>query len=260
MKLAFSTLGCPEWTLEQAIDKAVEYGFHGIEIRGIRNELNAEKIEELNAANRESTLLNAKNNGIEFCCLGASASFHEKEKQQVNMQEALATVRQASACKIPYIRIFGNSLTQEDINAQMKDIASRIRILCQEAQMQQVTVLLEVHGDFNTSERILRTADFVACDNFGIIWDIKHSREDPHLFWKHTKHLIRHIHLKDSINDDLCNFGEGTIGVENIVRMTANDGYEGFYSLEWEKRWHPQLRDASEEFPHFVHIMNNILC
>ena len=34
--------------------------------------------------------------------------------------------------------------------------------------------------------------------------------------------------------------------------LLEKDGYSGYISLEWEKTWHPELRDAREELPHFV--------
>ena len=135
----------------------------------------------------------------------------------------------------------------------------QIRLLCEEARQFHVTVLLEVHGDFNTGDRIIKTADLVRCGNFGVIWDIQHSREDPARFWERTKHLIRHVHIKDSTQTKLCPVGEGDRPVAEIVRMLERDGYDGYYSLEWEKRWHPELRDAAEEFPSYVSFMKNIL-
>jgi len=35
MRLAFSTLSCPAWTLEQIVRAAVDYGYTGVELRGI---------------------------------------------------------------------------------------------------------------------------------------------------------------------------------------------------------------------------------
>lgn len=39
MRLSFSTFACPTWTWEQIIDVAANAGYHGIEIRGIEDEL-----------------------------------------------------------------------------------------------------------------------------------------------------------------------------------------------------------------------------
>ena len=259
MKLAFSTLGCPEWTLKHAIDQAEAMGFSAIEIRGIGDRLRADTIRELLPENREETLRYARERGIAFCCLDASASFHEPEKRAGNLEEALSTVRLASVCGIPCVRVFGNDLAPEDEDAQIRGIAGQIGILCKEADPLNVDVLLEVHGDFNTSRRILKTAECVNSGRFGIIWDILHSREDPARFWEQTKDLIRHVHIKDSVNGRLCNTGEGTLGVADVVNMLESGGYRGYYSLEWEKRWHPELRAAEEEFPSYAAFMRNAL-
>lgn len=259
MKLAFSTLGCPDWSLRYSVEQAKKYGFQAVEIRGIKDCLRADTIKELLPENREESLKYAKENGIAFCCLGASASFHETDKRSENFEEAMATVKLASGCNIPYVRIFGNNLVTDNEEAEITDIAVWVRKLCNEACGFDVTILLEVHGDFNTSDRILKLADAVNCSNFGIVWDIQHSREDYVNFWNRTKHLVRHVHIKDSIQGVLCNTGEGSLPVAQIVRMLKKDSYDGFLSLEWEKRWHPEIRDAEEEFPSFINVMNKFL-
>ncbi|CAN0595181.1 unnamed protein product, partial [Laminaria digitata] len=33
MKIAFSTLACPDWTLQQAADQAAEMGYLGVDMR-----------------------------------------------------------------------------------------------------------------------------------------------------------------------------------------------------------------------------------
>ena len=259
MKLAFSTLGCPTWSLHYAVEQAQKLGYRAIEIRGVKDRLRSDTIEELLPENRAETLAFAKEHDVSFCCLGASASFHEKEKREENLEEALGAVKLARACGIPCVRVFGNNLITDDEDAEIADIAGQIRILCDEARGYHVEILLEVHGDFNTGERIMKTAGGVDRDNFGIIWDIQHSREDPLRFWEKTKHLVRHVHIKDSVDGKLCNTGEGNLSVAEIVRMLENDGYKGYYSLEWEKRWHPELRAPEEEFPSYVSFMNRLV-
>ena len=41
MKLAFSTLGCPEWTWTEIYPMAYDLGYSGIEIRGLGEEITA---------------------------------------------------------------------------------------------------------------------------------------------------------------------------------------------------------------------------
>ncbi|MCR5782487.1 MAG: sugar phosphate isomerase/epimerase [Clostridia bacterium] len=259
MKLAFSTLGCPDWSLRYAVDQAKKLGFQAIEIRGIRDRLRTDEIEELLPENRSASLQYAKENGITFCSLDTSACFHEPAKRRENRAEAFYAINLAWACGIPYVRVFGNSLLSDDEDREIAEIAAQLNILCADAQPFGVDILLEVHGDINTSDRILKIADLTRSERFGIIWDIQHSREDPVRFWERTKHLVRHVHIKDSMGAALCPTGEGELPIAQIVRMLENDGYDGYYSLEWEKRWHPELRDAEEEFPSYVKFMNAIL-
>lgn len=37
----------------------------------------------------------------------------------------------------------------------------------------------------------------------------------------------------------LCLIGEGVIPIKEIVKTLESDGYSGYMSLEWEKKWHP---------------------
>lgn len=259
MKLAFSTLGCPDWSLQYAIEQAQALGFDAIEIRGVKDRLRSDTIEELMPANRAETLRYARECGVAFCCLGASAAFHDPAKREENTEEAMAAVKLAAACGIPYVRVFGNDLITDDEDKEIVEISGAIRALCETTRPYGVEILLEVHGDFNTGERILKTADGVNCENFGIIWDIAHSREDPMRFWEQTKHLVRHVHIKDRTPAGLCPVGEGVLPVADIVRMLETGGYAGYYSLEWEKRWHPELRDAAAQFPAYAGFMRRIM-
>ena len=185
--------------------------------------------------------------------------------ERADVQEAQLRVAQGFDQRVDLSgRVVRHRLGRKRRGVQREDgeiagIAGQLHILCEKARPLGVDILLEVHGDINTSDRILKVADLTDSDNFGIIWDIQHSREDPVRFWNRTKRLVRHLHIKDSICSSLCPTGEGELPIAQIVRMLENDGYNGYYSLEWEKRWHPELRDAAEEFPLYVKLMKELV-
>ena len=54
MKLSFSTLGCPRWTLKEIVATAKDLGFGGVEIRGIGDKINALEIPEFSDAERKN--------------------------------------------------------------------------------------------------------------------------------------------------------------------------------------------------------------
>jgi hypothetical protein len=37
-----------------------------------------------------------------------------------------------------------------------------------------------------------------------------------------------------------------------------NDGYQGYYSFEWEKLWHPELEEPEVALPAYVSAMRYI--
>jgi len=79
MRICFSTLACPTWTLHQVIEIAVSSGYQGIELRFLEGEdslwkLNAFQGSALSAAKR--SLLD---NGIAISCVGTSCRFHSPD-------------------------------------------------------------------------------------------------------------------------------------------------------------------------------------
>ena len=43
--------------------------------------------------------------------------------------------------------------------------------------------------------------------------------------------------------------GTGTVPVREIVKVLAGAGYKGYYSFEWEKKWHPEIEDPEIAIP-----------
>ena len=41
MKLAFSTIGCPNWSYDEVVSTASDLGYDGFEVRGIGGEIYA---------------------------------------------------------------------------------------------------------------------------------------------------------------------------------------------------------------------------
>ena len=262
MKLAFSTLGCPDWTFDEVLDRAQAMGYQAIELRGVNGKMKAEEMEVFFEENRAATMEKVRAHGLEICSFGSSASFHDEENRAEKMADGKSAVDLCAAIGVKYVRVFGNKVDPADApGGEAAKVAAGVRELCDYAKDKGVTILLEVHGDFNTAERILRVTELVNRENFGILWDVEHSDEadagDFLSFYLPVKHLIHHVHIKDHIRlgdgkFQLCPTGEGDIPLKEMMLQMISDGYEGYFSLEWEKKWHPELRDAEEEFPAYV--------
>ena len=242
MKLAFSTLGCPDWTFDEVLDRAAALGFQAIELRGVNGKMRADEMDVFFPENRAETMKKAAAHGLVIRSFGTSASFHDEASREAHLIDGRAAIDLCAEIGVPYVRVFGNLVDKaDDTEGEVRRAAEGIRILCDYAAGKPVTILLEVHGDFNTAERILKTAELVNRENFSILWDVEHSDEadrgDFMSFWEPVKHLIRHVHIKDHkrLEDGtfrLCETGAGDIPLREMVLQMEKDGYAGYYSLE----------------------------
>lgn len=262
MKLCFSTLGCVENSLQQIIELAVSYGMDGVEFRGVGGQMDNTKIEAFSPQLADSTRAALGASGIRSVVLGTSCAFHNEKKRASAAKEGRQCIDIAQRMGIPYIRVFGNNI-EGDREECIPSVAMGIGDLCAYGAERGVGVLLEVHGDFNTAESlepIIRANSQYS--GFGLIWDIAHSHRACgkrwQSFYEAVRPYVRHMHVKDVRDADgkLVLPGDGDIPITDIVGCVVADGYDGYFSLEWEKKWHPELADLSVALERFVEIMN----
>jgi sugar phosphate isomerase/epimerase len=77
---AFSTLGCPNWSLEQALARGEEYGYMAIELRLVDGKMIEDSMPAAERA-RVSSLLNASR--LELVAVDSSISLSEDEPRGV---------------------------------------------------------------------------------------------------------------------------------------------------------------------------------
>ena len=87
-----------------------------------------------------------------------------------------------------------------------------------------------------------------------MIWDIVNmwvvTKEPPAVVYPKLRPYIRHVHLKDIVYEGdkfrYVLFGKGQAPVKDAMALLNKGKYNGYYSFEWEKRWHPEI-EAPEE-------------
>jgi sugar phosphate isomerase/epimerase len=271
MKLSFTTLGCPDWSFSKILDEAQSMGYSGIEIRGLEGQMQAEEIARFFPENREATLAALRARGLELVGFGSSVRFDGAADFESMAAEGKRAIDVCQSMGIPALRIFGNQILPGESEAAIIDrVARGAAILAEYGEGRGVMVLLETHGDFNTLERIGGVFEKVRSGNFRLLWDVAHTDftyGDNFLeFYRPLRDLIVHTHFKDHIRGSagdegtyrLCRVGEGEIPIEAIVRQLLANGYDGYFSFEWEKKWHPELPDPEIAFPDFIRLMNDI--
>ena len=250
--LSYSTLGCPDWSLQQVVDFAVQHGYTGIELRGLKREMDLTKCNEF-TTNREATLKLMKDKGLRFINLGSSSTLHfaEGEERQKNLADGKAFIDLAQQLNCPYMRVFPNKLPKETKEATIALIAKGLKELGDHAKGKNVKVLMETHGDLVHSEDIEKVMQSAAHPNVGLVWDITNmwtiTKESPADMYKRLKKYIHHTHIKDAKLVDgkvqYTRMGQGEVPIFEAIDILSKDGYKGYYSFEWEKLWHPELEE-----------------
>jgi sugar phosphate isomerase/epimerase len=270
MKLSFTTLGCPEWSFAKILDEADNMGYSGIEIRGLEDKMLAEEIVQFFPENKEATLAALKAHGLKMVGFGSSVRFDPVDKFDSMLAEGKRAIEVCQFMGIPAVRIFGNNIPQGESEADViARVAKGAGALAEYGESKGVMVLLETHGDFNTVARVKGVFDLAKSKNLRLLWDVAHTdftyADNFMEFYKAMKEYIVHTHFKDHIRGkpgdektyQLCRIGEGQIPIKAIVKQLLADGYTGYFSLEWEKKWHPELPGAEIAYPDFVRVMNS---
>ena len=268
-RLAFSTLGCPNWSFAEIINNAKVMGFSAVEMRGVQNHLEIKEILAFHDSHKKKTEKLLEENNIYLCGMNLSSYFHDPEQWEKAVLEIKEAIDFCGERKIPFVRVFGNEIPQDESRENVtKRVVSGLLEVCRYAKEKgNVRVLLEVHGDFHscgTLGPVLLGMKNVPA--FGLIWDIEHSYRamgnDWMDFYQMIQPFLYHVHIKDcTYREDIrtvCLPGQGDIDIEGIVHTLEKNGYRGLYSFEWEKRWIPELSEPEEAFPFFVEYMRAI--
>lgn len=266
-RLMFSTLGCPDWTLEQAADAAVAHGYGGLEIRL----LDAEIIPaDLSAEQRRRVRNVMRQRDLRLIGIGASTRFTSSDAAtRKNMESELrAYLDLAVELDCPFVRTFGGDI---DPGSSMQDgidrLAECLNSLSPAAENSGVTILLETHDAFCKGRDVAAALRQVPSSHVKAVWDTHHPwrmGESVQETWNQIGDRVAHVHLKDARHAEdgsfeLALMGEGQVPNREIVELLESKGYAGCYSAEWEKKWHPHIEEPEIALPQHARVIREWL-
>jgi len=271
MKLSFSTLGCPEWTMDEVCEKGTLYGYQGVEIRGIHGELNLTRCPALGPDRRKDTLALCTAAGLQIAALGTSVKLclPDQGDRESNWADGRRAIDLAAALGTDKIRVFGGQIPEGVAFADAEGwVVQGLKRLGDYAAPRRVFVLLETHDSFIRTDVVRGVMEKVGSEWVRVLWDVHHpfrmGGESIRESWENIGRYVAHTHFKDSRATDgeghqLTLMGEGDVPVREALAVLKAGGYHGYLSLEWEKRWHPELPDATVAFPQYVEKMREYL-
>jgi len=125
MKSSFSTLACPDWSLQEVLAVAANYGYDGVELRVVSRELDLWKLSEFKSSSLATTRATIEDRGLKVAAMGSSGCFHSADIQERerNFDSALRMAEIAAGLGAPAIRVFGDRIQP---GSDRKQTAGRI--------------------------------------------------------------------------------------------------------------------------------------
>jgi sugar phosphate isomerase/epimerase len=254
-RLAFSTLACPAWRLERAVQAALDCGYAGIELRLLDGEI------------IEPTLSRGERGRVRALTAGAGLPIVAVDTSirlaGADPERAAADVRAfldlAAGWESPLIRVFGGEPPAGHDREQVAEgMARLLASVARDAERAGVGIAVETHDALSSAEAVAALLARVASPAVGALWDILHTfrvGETPQRAAEVLDGRLLHVHVKDGRRRDgetawdLVLLGDGEVPTGRCLRALRDRGYEGWLSVEWEKRWHPEIADPEVALP-----------
>ncbi len=249
----FSSLGCPDATLDTALRIAADHGLGGVELRALEGVVDLPAVFARRygtpaalaaAVSAQPMRIVALDTSLKLC--GSDDAAWAGLEAFLPWAEALGGVR---------LRVFDGGTSGEA--AELEAMAERVAWWrrWREGRAWVSDLMIETHDSLFSAEKILGLATRVPAPP--ILWDSHHTwkrgGEDPVATWREIRPLVVHIHVKDSISVPSARHpfsyvfpGKGEFPMGPLRAALAADHYAHPLSLEWERLWHPTLPPLEE--------------
>ena len=266
MKLAFSTLACPAWDFEEIFSTAVDFGFDGIEIRGISTELYAPRIKAFLDENIDKTLSILSKRNMAISCLTSSACLADKGKIDSAIKEVKEYIDLAEKLRCRYVRVMSTGVPHRD-EGDIELCKTQYEEVCRYGEQRGVTPIMETNAMFVDTKLLRDFMQSIGSENKGVLWDVNHpyrfNGESAHETVENIGEFIKYVHIKDSIEKDgetvYKLLGYGDVPVKEAVKALRKRDFDGFMSLEWVKRWNKSLEEPYIVIPNYAGYMKALI-
>lgn len=269
MKTSYTTLACPGWTIDRIVDAAVDNKYDAIDFRGYLDAVEVIDSPHFRGESLHGIATRVRDAGLEVSCLSSgatmSAATEADRAEQLDKIRRYADLCHAFGCR--QIRIFGGPT--KDIADPVANAAETLAAASAIARDAGIVVAVETH-DAWTGTAMLRSALKAAGDpeGIGLLWDLQHpwyfSGEEPETSAKNLAGKIANTHWKDLVRTPggkcrLCLVGRGELPITRLYAALRSTGYDGWLTLEWEKRWHPEIEEPEVAIPAFAEFIGKLV-
>jgi sugar phosphate isomerase/epimerase len=264
--LAFSTLACPEHAPEAVIDMAARFGYDALEWRGGPQ---GHVQPTLSGSERSALRRRVAEAGLTSLAVTAYTSFvsNEAAVRQANVDELRRYLDLAADLGAGYVRAFLGQLETgvEQVSVHSR-IARSLEAAAPHAQSVGVSIAVEPHDDFVLSASTVPILELAQRPSIRVIWDIGNAYsegEDPVDGFRLLSGRLAYVQVKDGRGQheawQLTPVGQGDVPLGRACDLLLDGGYQGAFSVEWERAWHPELDPPEIALPRALQVIKQLL-
>lgn len=257
MKIAFSTVACPEWTLEHVASKAREWGHQGVELRTFGYGSKQFACDPaLTAPKKIRAMFDAA--GVEVVSLATSIRFDEPISPPVlgnvfgdnekSVRACRGAIELAASVQCPYVRVYGFEVFgSEPRKRAFARIMDRLGKSLDAARNTGVKLLIENGGSFSTATDLAEIIDAAGNPLLGSAYSISaawKAGEDPTNGINVLGDSLWCVKAGDYKRGEPCVLGTGDVPVARAIRALGQRGYEGWIVHEYPRAWFPKSAAA----------------
>lgn len=249
----FSTLGCPDLSLDAATALARRRQIPALELRALGGTVDLPAYFAAQYRTPAAATAEVAATGLKIVALGASLRL--VDNTAADREQLLQWAPWADALGARWLRVFDGGSSGDDAELTR---AAETWAWWQTARAHHgwhVDLMVETHDSIFTAAAIRRLVE--AAPGLAVLWDSHHTwkkgGEDPLITWATAREHIVHVHVKDSISAPGTPHGftyvppgGGEFPFAALIERLRRDRFVGAVSLEWEKLWHPQLAPLDE--------------
>lgn len=245
-------MACHEWTLEKTVETCLKYSIEALEIRmGLHPWSQLDLPDE----DYQQMYQRLEQEGLCVSDLGTGIVIDGENADALKELERCAQIAKLLHCKGLRIML-GHFYTRHSEPRKVIDEHGLLSWLKKaDALMEQyhTQVWIETHNEYASGKALRELLGKEKLPNVKLLWDIMHpieAGETPRDTLAYMQEDLVHVHIKDGRpwqdadmeNYQYTNIGEGVIPIRQIVEMLLAADYQGYFSLEWEGVWRPEIQ------------------
>lgn len=254
LKIAFSTISCPTYTLRQMAEAVRLYDYDGIELYAFAGQpLHPAKLaQKLPEFQQELK-------GIPIVMINSWGTLSNSDASERLAQEKQIrrTFELAAALNCPCVKTFGGAMpgnrAKEEVFAYMTESLLR---LAPRARELGITLAIETHDGFCLGADLARLLARVDDPSIAALWDVHHPYrmgEDVAETDRAIGTRVVHAHVKDALRAGdgwrYVLLGKGQLPIPALLRCLQARHFDGYVSVDWEKIWHPEIEEPEIALP-----------